>query len=186
MDPHEHEAPKGTQEEGSKGEDAGDNPTYSLAGPGASNPASNAYVGDNYRQYNPQYGQQADSPTWSLASPLPHIVRPGMQRGALPEDRKEDREAGRNGHETGEDKPHSQDDPKFFNKWSKFRHMIREPLAEWLGITVAMLIGLCATLSHFTSNGEAGSYTSQSLAWGMGFCIGIYISGGISGGQLVH
>lgn len=147
MDPHEHEVAGGTEEEGSKGQDAGDNPTFSLAGPGQSNPASNAYVGDrsnawvgdNYRQHNPQYGKEADSPTWSLAGPLPHVMRPGMQHGALPEDRKEDREAGRDGHGTGTDKPHSKDDANnseegFFNKWSKFRHMIREPLAEWLGV----------------------------------------------------
>ncbi|KAJ5798843.1 Major intrinsic protein [Penicillium pulvis] len=189
MDQHEHEAPEGTQEEGDKGEDAGDNPTFSLAGPGASNPASNAYVGDLYRQYNPQYGKEVDSPTWSLAQPLPHIVRPGMQHGALPEDRKEDKQAGQNGHGPGPDKTRSKDDSQgsedgFFNTWSKFRHKIREPLAEWLGITIAMTIGLCATLSHYTSSGEAGSYTSQSLAWGFGFMAAIYVSGGVSGGHL--
>lgn len=139
MDPHEHEAAQGTQEEGSKGQDAGDNPTFSLAGPGAPNPASNAYVGDNYRQYNPQYGKEVDSPTWSLAQPLPHIVRPGMQHGALPEDRREDKKSGQYSPESGTDKPHSKDHHKdsedgFFNTWSKFRHKIREPLAEWLGV----------------------------------------------------
>lgn len=136
MDQHEREAPQGTQEEGDKGEDAGDNPTFSLAGPGASNPASNAYVGDLYRQYNPQYGKEVDSPTWSLAQPLPHIVRPGMQHGALPEDRKEDKQAGQNGNGPGPDKPDNSQGSEdgFFNKWSKFRHKIREPLAEWLGV----------------------------------------------------
>ena len=47
-----------------------------------------------------------------------------------------------------------------------------------------MTIGLCATLSHFTSSGQAGSYTSQSVAWGFGFMVAIYITGGISGGHL--
>lgn len=47
-----------------------------------------------------------------------------------------------------------------------------------------MTIGLCATLSNYTSSGEAGNYISQSLSWGFGFMVGIYISGGISGGQL--
>ncbi|KAJ5664392.1 Major intrinsic protein [Penicillium longicatenatum] len=186
MDPHEHEAGQGTQEDASKGEGAGTNPTFSLAGPGASNPASNAYVGDDYRLYNPQYGKEVDSPTWSLAQPLPHIVRPGMQHGALPEDRKEDKKEAQNGHEPTAEKPHSKDDSKgsedgFFNTWSKIRHILREPLAEWLGITLAMTIGLCATLSNYTSSGQGGSYATQSMAWGFGFMAAIYVSGGISG-----
>jgi hypothetical protein len=54
----EYEAPHGTHEDGSKYEGSGNNPTFSLAGPGANNPASNAYVGDQYREYNPQYGKE--------------------------------------------------------------------------------------------------------------------------------
>ncbi|KAJ5973734.1 hypothetical protein N7481_010944 [Penicillium waksmanii] len=180
----EHEAPGGTQEAGSKYEGAGNNPTFSLAGPGADNPASNAYIGDQYMAYHPQYGKQGENPTWSLAQPLPHIVRPGMQHGALPEDQKEDEESMKNGH--GAAGHHAQDKPEdgFFNSWSRIRHYLREPLAEWLGTTVAMTIGLCATLSNFTSSGQAGSYTSQSIAWGFGFMAAIYITGGISGGHL--
>ncbi|KAJ5180252.1 hypothetical protein N7492_003462 [Penicillium capsulatum] len=187
-----YEAAGSTQEDGSKNEGAGTNPTFSLAGPGAQNPASNAYIGEDYRLYNPQYGQENENPTWSLAGPLPHIVRPGMQHGALPEDRKEDREAMR---QNGEDpaaiekqqssKSQSKEaDDGFFNTWTRIRHYLREPLAEWLGVTVAMLIGLCATLSNFTSSGQAGTYTSQSVAWGFGFMVAIYITGGISGGHL--
>ncbi|KAJ5217894.1 uncharacterized protein N7469_011519 [Penicillium citrinum] len=178
----EYEPAKGTQEAGSKNEGAGNNPAFSLAGPGANNPASNAYVGDQYMEYNPQYGQPNENPTWSLAQPLPHIVRPGMQHGALPEDRKEDKQRIENGQPVNEssDKP----DDEFFNTWTKIRHALREPLAEWLGTTVAMTIGLCATLSNFTSSGQAGTYTSQSVAWGFGFMVAIYITGGISGGHL--
>lgn len=47
-----------------------------------------------------------------------------------------------------------------------------------------MTIGLCATLSNFTSNGQAGSFTSQSVAWGFGFMVAIYTTGGVSGGHL--
>lgn len=47
-----------------------------------------------------------------------------------------------------------------------------------------MTIGLCATLSNFTSSGQAGSYTAQSAAWGFGFMVAIYTTGGVSGGHL--
>ncbi|KAJ5408550.1 hypothetical protein N7509_002433 [Penicillium cosmopolitanum] len=180
----EHEAPGGTQEAGSKDEGAGNNPIFSLAGPGANNPASNAYIGDQYMAYNPQYGKQDENPTWSLAQPLPHIVRPGMQHGALPEDQKEDAESLKNGHGAAGHQAQDKSEYGFFNSWSRIRHYLREPLAEWLGTTVAMTIGLCATLSNFTSSGQAGSYTSQSIAWGFGFMAAIYMTGGISGGHL--
>ncbi|KAJ5724585.1 Major intrinsic protein [Penicillium malachiteum] len=183
IESQEYEPPEGTQEDGSKNEGAGNNPVFSLAGPGAHNPASNSYIGENYRDYNPQYGKERDAPTWSLAQPLPHIVRPGMQHGALPEDRKDDGH-GANGTHQQSGQHHTGSDDGFFNTWSRIRHYLREPLAEWLGTTVAMIIGLCATLSHYTSSGEAGSYTSQSVAWGFGFMVAIYITGGISGGHL--
>lgn len=133
----EYQPPEGTQEDGSKNEGAGNNPTFSLAGPGAQNPASNAYIGEDYRAYNPQYGKEQDSPTWSLAQPLPHIVRPGMQHGALPEDRKEDKENGYDPeavHKQSGQKHQSSSDDGFFNTWSRIRHYFREPLAEWLGV----------------------------------------------------
>jgi aquaglyceroporin related protein len=47
-----------------------------------------------------------------------------------------------------------------------------------------MTIGLCATFSNFTSGGQAGSYAAQSAAWGFGFMVAIYATGGISGGHL--
>lgn len=50
--------------------------------------------------------------------------------------------------------------------------------------TMAMTIGLCATLSNFTSSGQAGSYPAQSVAWGFGFMTAIYTTGGMSGGHL--
>jgi len=47
-----------------------------------------------------------------------------------------------------------------------------------------MTIGLSATLSNFTSSGQAGSYPAQCVAWGFGFMVAIYSTGGVSGGHL--
>ncbi|RAQ51504.1 aquaporin [Aspergillus flavus] len=71
-----------------------------------------------------------------------------------------------------------------FNKWSRVRHRLREPFAEWLGTTVAMLIGLCATLAISTGKGNAGNKLTLYWAWGLAITVGIYIAGGISGGHL--
>ncbi|KAJ5963876.1 uncharacterized protein N7479_003752 [Penicillium vulpinum] len=196
----ENEQPGGTQEEGSKNDGMGNNPSYSLAGSGAQNPNNNrGYTDEEYEQYSAQYEKGDDGPTWSLAEPLPHIVRPGMRHGALPEDRQEDKEGmpengqdpvqthGVQKQQSVENRMKKVNDPKedgFFNTWSKIRHYLREPLAEWLGTTMAMTIGLCATLSNFTSSGEAGSYPAQSAAWGFGFMAAIYTTGGMSGGHL--
>ncbi|KGO76975.1 Major intrinsic protein [Penicillium italicum] len=196
----EREQPGGTEEEGSKNDAVGNNPSYSLAGSGAQNPNNNrGYTDEEYAQYNPQYDKGDDGPTWSLAQPLPHIVRPGMRHGALPEDRKEDQAAMTENDEdpvqseeirkqqSAENRMKKVNDPRedgFFNTWSKIRHYLREPMAEWLGTTMAMTIGLCATLSNFTSSGQAGSYPAQSVAWGFGFMTAIYTTGGMSGGHL--
>lgn len=54
---------------------------FSLAGPGpfeALN-ANQPYVDPGYAQLNPAYDQPANArPVWSLAKPLPHVLRPGM------------------------------------------------------------------------------------------------------------
>lgn len=147
----EREQPGGTEEKGSKNDGMGNIPSYSLAGSGAQNPNNNrGYADEEYKQYNPQYGKGDDEPTWSLAQPFPHIVRPGMRHGALPEDRKEDKDdMEENGPDIAQaDEVRKQqsvekrmkrvNDPKedgFFNTWSKIRHSLREPLAEWLGVS---------------------------------------------------
>jgi aquaglyceroporin related protein len=139
VEPSEYEPPEGTQEAASKNDAVGNNSDFNIAGSNAQNPNSNAYVSDDYRAYNPQYGQEQDTPVWSLSQPLPHIVRPGMCHGALPGDRKEDTQAGQD-HSAGErqDQPTNEKDDGFFNTWSKIRHHLREPLAEWLGVSTGI------------------------------------------------
>jgi aquaglyceroporin related protein len=132
----EYEPPEGTQEDASRNEGLGNNPSFSLAGPGGHNQNSNTYISSEYRRFNPQYGKEQNDPTWSLAQPLPHIVRPGMRHGALPEDRSEDRQAGQD-PAAGEKQDQRTDpmDTGFFNTWSMVRHYLREPMAEWLGVS---------------------------------------------------
>jgi aquaglyceroporin related protein len=152
----EKEAPNGTEEAGSRNEGLGNNLSFSLANSSAQNGNPNknqndTYLDDEYQDYNPQYGQGNDGPTWSLAQPLPHIVRPGMRHGALPEDRKENAEDLKRRGEEPSQKSAAQkqqvadtrvkqnkdtDQEGFFNTWTKIRHYLREPMAEWLGVSI--------------------------------------------------
>lgn len=134
VEPQEYEPPEGTREAASKNDGLGNNPGFSLAAHENRNPnSSNAYITPDCRS---QRGEDQNAPTWSLAEPLPHIVRPGMQHGALPEDRKEDRQTGQD-PAVGEkqNQPTNPRDDNFFNTWSRIRHYLREPLAEWLGVS---------------------------------------------------
>jgi len=139
VEPQGQEPPEGTQEDASKNKGLGNNPNFSLAAHEAGNPNSNAYISSDYLRYNPQYGKEQDGPTWSLVQPLPHIVRPGMRHGALPEDRKEDRQAGQDPDPAAAEKQKEQapDQPNdgIFNTWSRVRRYLREPMAEWLGVS---------------------------------------------------
>ncbi|KAJ5099369.1 Glycerol uptake facilitator protein [Penicillium argentinense] len=73
---------------------------------------------------------------------------------------------------------------EFLNTWVKFRHYMKEPLAEWLATTVAVFIGLTGTLSISTGGTQAGARLSQNWSWELGIMIGIYIAGGVSGAHL--
>jgi hypothetical protein len=55
-------------------------PYYSVSGPETPGTPSGTYVHPQYRKLNPQYGKQGDNPIWSLAKPLPRVIRPGMRK----------------------------------------------------------------------------------------------------------
>ncbi|KAJ5489786.1 Glycerol uptake facilitator protein [Penicillium diatomitis] len=73
---------------------------------------------------------------------------------------------------------------EFVNTWAKYRHLLKEPLAEWLATCVAVFIGLTGTLAVSTGGSQAGNRLSENWAWGLGFMVGIYLAGGISGAHL--
>ncbi|KAL4953483.1 aquaporin-like protein [Aspergillus filifer] len=197
-------------------------PFQSLAGPQT---AQNniPYLHPDYHRLNPHYGEdkQARPPVWSLAAPLPRVVRSGMRqeekmRSARQEPPKQQAPEGKEQADGQVEKPNinverepaaveppaaepadkeeaqgrreaqqkTADNRIYFNFWGKIRHYVRQELAEWLGVTVAMTLGLCSGLSTYTSQSQAGSFGTLAPAWGFAFMIAIYISGGISGGHL--
>ncbi|KAL3480994.1 aquaporin-like protein [Aspergillus californicus] len=170
------------------------------------------YLSSDYARLNPQYRDKSnDEPVWSLAQPLPHVVRNGMRRDEASEDEKHHP---REGHdrpdmtEQGQAEPAAAEPPapvppdneeeagkleaaksttdnrEFFNTWGRIRDFARRELAEWLGVTVALTLGLCAGLSTYTSQNQAGSFGSLAAAWGFAFMTSIYLAGGVSGGHL--
>lgn len=179
-----------------------DSKVFSLAGSQPNQPV--AYVDPEYVQYNPHYNEENREPVWSLAQPLPRVVRPGMrpESATKDEDKEEQGKLSRDHQrpdpaaqeppaevppsDEQEDRPEARvaqpDDRGFHNRWSKLRHYFRKELAEWFGTTVAMTLGLCASQSTYTSNNQAGTYPFIALTWGASYMIGIYVAGGISGG----
>ncbi|KAK7048568.1 aquaporin-like protein [Favolaschia claudopus] len=75
------------------------------------------------------------------------------------------------------------------NAWSKYRLALREYVAEFLGVCVLILFGNGVNnqvvLSSVTgvASSQKGSYLSISFGWGIGTAMGVWVSGGISGGK---
>ncbi|KAJ5601843.1 Glycerol uptake facilitator protein [Penicillium lagena] len=210
----------------------------------------NVYIDPEYRQYNPRYGGNNDSPIWGLAKPLPRVVRPGMRRDENKSQKAYETEPpgqsqpapelgitpGLSNTQSSVAEPHGppsysaaaqqgvarqhavyapqpdgllrpiesevngdvsaqkpgpgQDEieqpptEEFLNTWAKIRHHMKEPFAEWLATTVAVLIGLTGNLAVSTGGPQAGTRLSENWSWGLGFMIGIYLAGGVSGAHL--
>ncbi|KAI5361251.1 Putative major intrinsic protein [Septoria linicola] len=77
-------------------------------------------------------------------------------------------------------------DPKDrpFNHWAIARLHLQRPLAEWLGTTVLMFIGISGNLSVITSDYQTGTMQSMYWCWGFAVMLAIYIAGGGSGAFL--
>ncbi|KAK3677450.1 hypothetical protein LTR78_002988 [Recurvomyces mirabilis] len=71
-----------------------------------------------------------------------------------------------------------------YNAWARIRMKYRRVFAEWLGTTIMVFIGVSTELTYITSGQQNASIQSVYWAWGFGAMIGIYVSGGGSGGFL--
>ncbi|KAK5941114.1 glycerol channel [Knufia obscura] len=67
--------------------------------------------------------------------------------------------------------------------WSRIRHYMREPFAEFFGTFILIMFGDGVVAQVVLSNGENGDYQSISWGWGLGVMLGVYTSG-ISGAHL--
>ncbi|KAK5686004.1 hypothetical protein LTS10_002117 [Elasticomyces elasticus] len=70
------------------------------------------------------------------------------------------------------------------NAWANIRTKHKRVLAEFLGTALVIFIGICANLAYVTSKGQHVNLLTVDLAWGFAVMIGIYVSGGPSGGFL--
>ncbi|KAF8530054.1 major intrinsic protein superfamily membrane channel protein [Hysterangium stoloniferum] len=73
------------------------------------------------------------------------------------------------------------------NIWAQWRGMIREPAAEFLGTMVLILFGngvVVLAENPAISARSKGEYLSISFGWGTAAALGVWISGGISGGHI--
>ena len=85
-----YETPEGqptaiAEEDREKENALGNEPGFSLANPDTkSRPTYQShgfYEDPEYRDYNPRYERDNNVPLWSLAQPLPRVIRPGMRLG---------------------------------------------------------------------------------------------------------
>jgi len=67
--------------------------------------------------------------------------------------------------------------------WSRIRHFLREPFAEFFGVFILILFGDGVVAQVVLSGGTKGDYQSISWGWGLGVMLGVYTAG-ISGAHL--
>ncbi|KZT27358.1 aquaporin [Neolentinus lepideus HHB14362 ss-1] len=76
------------------------------------------------------------------------------------------------------------------NRWARIRSYLREPAAEFLGTMILIIFGAgvdCqVVLSSNTkvASSPKGDYLSLNCGWAIGTALGVWISGGVSGGHI--
>jgi len=76
------------------------------------------------------------------------------------------------------------------NRWCKIREHLREPAAEFFGIMFLIIFGVGGDLQVTLSSNPnvaptaKGDFLSINFGWAIGVALGVYVSGGISGGHI--
>ncbi|GAA5863873.1 hypothetical protein JCM1840_005798 [Sporobolomyces johnsonii] len=82
-----------------------------------------------------------------------------------------------------EDFEHTPDGPPVRNWWGTVRFALREPLAEFLGTLVLVVIGIGSNCQSKISQFTMGDNSTVHWSWGFAVMTSLYIAGGISGGH---
>ncbi|KAG2003554.1 hypothetical protein CC2G_004147 [Coprinopsis cinerea AmutBmut pab1-1] len=75
-------------------------------------------------------------------------------------------------------------------RWMRFRAAMREPMAEFLGTACLIIFGNGVNCQVVLSEDPGvaaspkGNYLSINVGWGVGVAMGVWLSGGISGGHI--
>ncbi|KXN82857.1 hypothetical protein AN958_02131 [Leucoagaricus sp. SymC.cos] len=76
------------------------------------------------------------------------------------------------------------------NWWSKYRLIIREAAAEFIGTAILIIFGngvdcqAVLSMNNSVASFPRGDWLSLAFGWGVGVAMGVYVSGGISGGHI--
>ncbi|KAG6908266.1 hypothetical protein DXG01_005531 [Tephrocybe rancida] len=76
------------------------------------------------------------------------------------------------------------------NWWWPYKQLLRESAAEFAGTMLLMIVGLGVNCQAVLSSDRAvsaspkGDWISVSLGWGAAIALGVWVSGGISGGHI--
>ncbi|TFK28497.1 putative aquaporin 4, partial [Coprinopsis marcescibilis] len=72
----------------------------------------------------------------------------------------------------------------------RFRQMMREPVAEFLGVAMLVMFGngvncqVVLSTNPGVASSPQGDYFSINVGWAIGTAMGVWVSGGISGGHI--
>ena len=58
--------------------------------------------------------------------------------------------------------------------WSRIRHTLREPFAEFWGTFILIMFGDGVVAQVVLSEGKKGDYQSITWGWGLGVMLGVY------------
>ncbi|KAG6836835.1 hypothetical protein H0H93_002515 [Arthromyces matolae] len=78
----------------------------------------------------------------------------------------------------------------FPNTWCRYRAIIREAVAEFLGTCILVVFGagvncqVALSTNPGVASSPKGDYLSSCFGWAVGISLGVWVSGGISGGHI--